>query len=359
MSGENRTPEEENSQPPFVDDRTPSEVEYDQQMDRLDTLFSSLDPGVSLLVQRIQPSWCKGVLEELTIGDDEVNLDYFIENWGGQLLLVKIRGDRGRVKGNYRIPLYSYPPMVYGKRLKYNDKSERFTDDPEPQAPNTAQSSPIVVNQPSSMEKVFQLLPTIIPMFAEMMKAQEARRQADLAMMLQISKSQGGGLSDITKVGAVMGQLSEMFRNNNAEISNPGDADFMGNALEVIKTVFANKQDVPVQDSHKLIPPKSSRPITGPPVPSSNSVVTPITKSAPQNPPDAQNTNIAQSISMMDAKEAADTIIEAMCRMPSSKRDDAIGNFIAQYKDDMGIDNEVEDGDDDYVDSEESRGRRR
>ena len=356
MSGENR---EEISQPSLIDDRTPSEIEYDQQMDRLDSLFSSLDPGVTLLIQRLQPSWCKGVLEEITIGDDEVNLDYFIENWGGHLLLVKIRGSRGRMQGNYKIPLYSYPPMVYGKRLKYNDKSERFTDETEAQAPNTAQS-PVVVNQGSSMEKLFQVLPTVLPLVSEMMKANEARRQADMAMMLSMMKSQNGsGLSDITKVGAVMSQLSEMFRNNNPEISNPGEMDFMGNALDVIKTVFSNKQDVPPQQNHhKLIPPKvGPAPSPGPAVPSSN-VVTPINTSNT-----SQNTkNIAQSISMMDAKEAADTIIEAMCRMPSSKRDDAIGNFIAQYQadmGDMGADNEVEDGDDYAADAEESRGRRR
>lgn len=328
-----------------VDRRTESEIEYDRQMDRLDTFFSNLDRGVTLLVQRIQPSWCKGVLEEITIGDDEVNLDYFIENWGGQLLLVKVRADRGRMKGNYRIPLYSYPPMVYGKRLKYNDKSERFSDDSDTPVSNPAPSSPIVVNQPSGMEKLFQILPTILPLFSEMMKANEQRRQADMAMMVQLMKSQNGsGLSDITKVGAVMSQLSEMFRSQNNDLSNSGEMDFMGNALDVIKTVFNNKQEPASQNAHRLTAHKTGSAPGGPPI-APPAKVTPI-KSAP--------TNIAQSISMMGAEEAAETVIEAIGRMPPSKRNDAMGHFIAQYQADMADDDGEYGEDDDY--SEESRG---
>lgn len=341
MNDENSTSESRKVSE-FIDDRTESEIEYDRQMDRLDSFFSNLDPGVTLLIQRIQPSWCKGVLEEITVGDDEINLDYFIENWGGHLLLVKVRGDRGRMKGNYKIPLFSYPPMVYGKRLKYNDKSERFLDESESPTPNPAQTSPVVVTQNSGIEKIVQILPTVLPLVSEMMKANEARRQADMAMMLQMMKSQSGnGLSDITKVGTVMSQLSEMFRNQSNDVSNSGDMDFMGNALEVIKTVF-NKPEANTRQEHKLIPPKTSLVPNGPPI----TPVTSIKSAAPQS--------VAQTISNMDPKQAADTIIEAMLRMPSGKREEAIGNFITQYQEDMGADSD-DDGDD-YV--EDLRGRK-
>lgn len=348
MSGEKSIPEDKEIGE-FLDDRSESEIEYDRQMDRLDSFFSSLDPGVTLLVQRIQPSWCKGVLEEITIGDDEINLDYFIENWGGHLLLVKVRGDRGRMKGNYKIPLFSYPPMVYGKRLKFNDKSERFLDEPEAQTPNPTSPSPVVVTQNSGIEKLFQVLPTVLPIVSEMMKANEARRQADMAMMIQMMKGQNSsGLSDITKVGAVMSQLSEMFKHQNADMSGSSDMDFMGNALDVIKTVFSNKNEqVPAQ--HRLIAP-SGKPNPGaPPIAPPSKVVPFKTASTP---------DIARSIANMDPKEASDTIIEAMLHMTPSKRNEAVGHFIAEYQADMAAGDDVE-GDDYEDEIEESRGRTR
>jgi len=328
-----------------LENRTPSEIEYDRQLDRLDTLFSSLSPGVTLLIQRIQPSWCKGVLEEITIGDDEINLDYFIEQWGGHLLLVKVRGASGRIAGNYKIPLFSYPPMVYGKRLKYNDKSERFLDESETPTPNPVQSSPVVVTQNSSLEKIFQALPAVLPLISEMMRSSEARRQADMAMMMQMFKSQGNGLSDITKVGTVMSQLSEMFRHQSGDMGNGGgEMDFMGNALEVIKTVFNNKPDSNIRQEHKLVAPRVNSP------PPSQSIAPPS-----KVVPIKSSVSIAQSISAMGPKEAADTIIEAILRMEPSKRNEAIGNFIAQYEADMGSGSEFDDGYDEEL--EEKRGR--
>jgi hypothetical protein len=312
-----------------IEERTSSEIEYDRQLDRLDSLFSSLSPGVTLLIQRIQPSWCKGVLEEITIGDDEINLDYFIEQWGGHLLLVKVRGASGRIAGNYKIPLFSYPPMVYGKRLKYNDKSERFLDESETPTPNPVQSSPVVVTQNSSLEKVFQALPAVLPLISEMLRSSEARRQADMAMMMQMAAAQNNsGLSDITKIGSVMSQLSEMFKRNN-EGGGSSDMDFMASALDTIKTVFANKTEKKVEP--RLIAPAKARPGAPP--------IAPPVK-LPSNVTTLKNSteNIAKSISELDPRSISDTIIKAMAHMAPDKRNEAIGHFLAEYEADMADD---------------------
>jgi hypothetical protein len=317
------------------DDRTPSEIEYDRQLDRLDSLFSSLSPGVTLLIQRIQPSWCKGVLEEITIGDDEVNLDYFIETWGGHLLLVKIRGASGKIAGNYKIPLFSYPPMVYGKKLKYNDKSDRFLDEPEsiPNA-NPAPQSPIVVKSDSGMEQIVKILPTIIPLITEYSKANEARRQADMAMMMQIMHAQNNsGLSDITKIGSVMSQLSEMFKRNNEGGGGASDMDFMASALDTIKTVFANKTEK--KSEPRLIAPVKARPGAPPVAPP---IAPPVKLTSNVTPLKNSTDNIAKSISELDPRSISDTIIQAMSRMEPGKRNEAIGHFLAEYEADMAAD---------------------
>ena len=322
-----------------IEERTPSEIEYDRQLDRLDSLFSSLSPGVTLLIQRIQPSWCKGVLEEITIGDDEINLDYFIEQWGGHLLLVKVRGASGRIAGNYKIPLFSYPPMVYGKRLKYNDKSDRYQEDSDPTpSQNPMAQGPIVVKSDSGMEQIVKILPTIIPLITEYSKANEARRQADMAMMMQIMHAQNNsGLSDITKIGSVMNQLSEMFKRNN-EGGGSSDMDFMASALDTIKTVFANKTEK--KSEPRLIAPAKARPGAPP--------VAPPVK-LPSNVTTLKNStdNIAKSISELDPRSISDTIIQAMAHMAPSKRNEAIGHFLAEYEADMADDVEGDYDDDD------------
>jgi len=326
------------------DDKTPSEIEYDRQLDRLDSLFSSLSPGVTLLIQRIQPSWCKGVLEEITIGDDEVNLDYFISTWGGHLLLVKIRGASGKIAGNYKIPLFSYPPMVYGKKLKYNDKSDRFLDEPEsiPNA-NPAPQSPIVVKSDSGMEQIVKILPTIIPLITEYSKANEARRQADMAMMMQIMHAQNNsGLSDITKIGSVMSQLSEMFKRNNEGGGGASDMDFMASALDTIKTVFANKTEK--KSEPRLIAPVKARPGAPPVAPP---IGPPVKLTSNVTPLKNSTENIAKSISELDPRSISDTIIQAMSRMEPGKRNEAIGHFLAEYEADMAADVEGDYDDDD------------
>jgi hypothetical protein len=325
-----------------IEERTSSEIEYDRQLDRLDSLFSSLSPGVTLLIQRIQPSWCKGVLEEITIGDDEINLDYFIEQWGGHLLLVKVRGASGRIAGNYKIPLFSYPPMVYGKRLKYNDKSERFLDESEIPTPNPVQSSPVVVTQNSSLEKVFQALPAVLPLISEMMRSAEARRQADMAMMMQMAAQNNSGLSDITKIGSVMAQLSEMFkRNNEGGGGGSSDMDFMAQALDTIKTVFANKTEK--KSEPRLIAPAKARPGAPP-------VAPPVKLTSNVTPLKNSTDNIAKSISELDPRSISDTIIQAMAHMAPSKRNEAIGHFLAEYEADMA----AADVEDDYEEDDQS-----
>jgi hypothetical protein len=233
--------------------------------------------------------------------------------------------------------------MVYGKKLKYNDKSDRFLDEPEsiPNA-NPAPQSPIVVKSDSGMEQIVKILPTIIPLITEYSKANEARRQADMAMMMQIMHAQNNsGLSDITKIGSVMSQLSEMFKRNN-EGGGASDMDFMASALDTIKTVFANKTEKKVEP--RLIAPVKARPGAPPVAPP---IGPPVKLTSNVTPLKNSTENIAKSISELDPRSISDTIIQAMCRMEPGKRNEAIGHFLAEYEADMAADVEGDYDDDD------------
>jgi hypothetical protein len=297
---------------------TEAEKAYEKQIERLDSFFGSLHPGVSVLIERLRPNWCAGLLEEVPITDEGLNLDYLIETWGGHLLLCKIRGMRGRlIGGSYKVPLYSYPPLRYGEVLRPQDRGDRFKQDEDTTAPSG--QSPVVVNQSSSMDKFFAALPALAPFVVKMLENSDARRREDMAMMMQMMKAQQTNpFGDITKIGNVMTQLSDLFANNmnNGNANGGNEMDFMTHVMDVLKMTFENPQQQP---QARLTQPQQT---SGPPAPVTR--LNPSAQSQPQN--------VAQTISAMEPQNAAETIIEAIGRMPSDNREAAIGHLIAEYQ---------------------------
>lgn len=198
------------------DNRTEYEREYDRQIDRLDTFFASLQPGVTLLVERLKPTWCSGLLEEMTVSEEAINLGYFIENWGGQLLLVKVRGPRGRLSGSYKIPLHTYPPLRFGEKIyrRQLENPDKIKDDPQ------ASQLPVIVNPPSpngsskAIEKIIAAIPTILPFVLKWIEASESRRQADMALILnQQHIANASPYNSLTEAFGLFTQLQSRFQN--------------------------------------------------------------------------------------------------------------------------------------------------
>jgi hypothetical protein len=328
------------------DERTESERQYDEQIERLDAFFASVQPGVTLLIERLKPSWCSGLLEEITVGDEAIDLQYFIETWGGHLLSVKVRGKGGRLAGSYKVPLHSYPPLRWGERIWPNDRGERFREKDEQQP----QQSPVVVNPPASshsFEKILSALPALLPIALQYFEGQEKRRREDMAMMLEMSRQNhggGGGGLDLSQIGTTFLQLQEVF----GKMGGGGGGDleqFLPQALDVLKMVMQPKGGGGEKHAPqgRLAPPSPIRPVTqltppkGAPAMGSSS-------SAPA-PRD-----VASQISGMEPNEAADTIIEALGRMEPGKRESAITHFIGEFQaiqDDDGEDLEGEEDNDD------------
>lgn len=310
---------------------TPAEVEYEQTIERLDTFFSGLTPGVTLLIERLRPSWCSGVLEEFTIGDEAIGLDYFIETWGGELLIVKVRGKKGQLRGSYKIPLHSFPPLRYGEPIRQSNRGDRFRDD----SPNpTPTANPVMMPAPQgfSGEKIIAAVSGLAPVFMQWIKSQddrrrheEERRQADMAMMMNAMKSnQGGGLSDITKVGAVMAQLNEMFRQNSPAAPSDSEIEFLPHALEVLRTVMGpQSQQKEQQPRAKLTAPSS-----GPPSSRPTANVTPL-----RSPND-----ISSILAQMEPAKAVESVMDALGKMSPDKRDATMGTFLMKYQQDMSDD---------------------
>lgn len=313
------------------------EEQPSEEVDRLQSLFSLLQPGVTVLIERLQPSWCSGLLEEVHL-DDSIGLDYFIETWGGQILSVKVRGDKGRLHGCYKINLSSYPPLVYGRPIKKHDKSQVFHDDET--VPNPVPSSPPVVVNNGFGEKLMTALPTVLPLVFNYMKSLEDKRQADMQMMLQMVRSnQSSGLSDITKIGSVMTQLNALFKSNAPTNSESSEMDIFPQAMEVLKLALGNQNQTQQHPRAKLTSP-SAGPISKPPSRS-------LGKTSPANVTPIRN-DVSDLISQMEPSKAAEAVLAALDQMPPDKRDEAMQSFLFQMQnqndyDDDDVEEDFED----------------
>lgn len=327
------------------DDRTDSEREYDRQIERLDSFFSAIQPGVTLLVERLKPSWCSGLLEEITVSDELIDLSYFIDNWGGELLLIKVRGKRGQLQGSYKVPLHSYPPLRYGERIYPYDKSERFKDVPDKAPP----SQPVVVNQPKSfdIEKLFASIPAILPFVMKWLENNETRRQNDMAMMMQMANKQSG-IGDISQLSTAMVQLNDLYKKTvwkgDSGAGGGGDVDFLPQALDVLKMVMSPQQQQQQSPKGHLSPPKT----VGPP---NGHNVTQLPTTAMRK----ESTDLADNIASLGSTQAAETIIDALSRMDPGKREAAIGAFLSEYSETMN-DEDDDLGGNDEEQEEDQRG---
>lgn len=329
---------------------SPADQEREQQIDRLDSFFSGLQPGVSLLIERLRPSWCSGLLEEISVPEDGIDLDYLIETWGGHLLSVKMRGKGGRlVGGSYKVPLFTYPPLRYGKQIRQYDKGERFEDE-RPQASMPAMP-PINVNPSQSMEKIVAAIPMIIPIVTKLMDGAESRRQNDMAMMIQLMKgNQGSALGDITKIGAMMTQLNEMFKQNaGGGDAGGGEVDFISNAMDIVKMVLDNKpapapQPPQLRQPANISAPSPVRPSSPPP--RQTIAPEPAAASVTQLNPQKEPLNIADAISQMNPDEAATTVLDALSKMSPDKQQAAVVSLLGEYESLMGGDDQDFEGDD-------------
>jgi hypothetical protein len=318
---------------------TESELKDEYTIERLDSFFAGLSPGVSILIQRLRPSWCSGVLEEFVV-DEPISLDYFIDTWGGELLLVKVRSKGGKLRGSYKIPLHSFPPLVFGKQISQPNRGDRFREDP----PAAAPPPPSIVQQTGlPTEKLIAAASGLAPVLMQWMKAQEDRRRAeedrrreDMQMMMKMMQSnQTSGLQDITKVGAVMSQLNELFKQN-APVTGGSEMDFLPHALDVLKTVMGSQSASKDQPKARITPPVPS--LTSGPPSRREAKVTPL--------PVRDGGDVSSQIAKMEPARAVESVIEALGQMDPDKRDAVIGTFLMKYQEDMSDDDAHEDEDD-------------
>jgi hypothetical protein len=296
------------------DIRTESERTADEHLEKIDQFFSQLQPGATLLIERFQPSWCSGILEEITISNEALTLDYFIDTWGGSVLGVKLRGAKGRFSGGaYKIPLHSYPPKVYGEVITKSQVMDRLRGIEKEIVP----AAPVQNNQPmrstsSAMDKLLSALPAVIPVFLKYMESSAERRQREMLMMMKMmnpaSSGGVGSIADITKMGTALAELQKTF-GAGAGAASGEITDFIPQALGILETLLVKRQ--PEQ-------PQAARLSAAPAPPNVRSLKKP--------------SSVASSIADMRPQQAAHTIIEALGSMSPDNRSAAIQEFMGEYQ---------------------------
>lgn len=309
MAKTDKTPEISRDE---IDFRTEPERMADDKIEMLEAELAALQPGVQVIIERLKPSWCKGQLEKLTVDEDGLDIDYLIQNWGGQLLSIKIIGQGNRIRGSHSVELYSFEPRRYGKLL-------RPPNAPNDDEPSTVAGNPVVVQSPPAQDNSEFMIRMM-----DMLNAQRQSEVETLRLMLQQQQSAPapspayGGVTDFLKMATAFNKVKEIFQSDQQPMSSNPDEMFPMQIMDLVGKFI----QTPDAQRAPLVPPQQKpAPAPSPPIPAT------LPRS---NPTPAPFTSIRQDggdlvtqISQMEPELAADVLLTALGKMPPEKQEAA------------------------------------
>ena len=323
--------------------QTVTEQVAEDKIFALERELALLQPGTAVILERLKPSWCKGQLEKVTIGDDGLDLDYLIRTWGGHLLSLKIVGSGNRIKGSHTVELYTFEPRRWGKKLI---APNRMDDDESPPIQN-----PVMMQPPPSQELA------LIPQFLEMLNTSRQNEMDTLRTLLLNQQQQQpapaatpmGGIGDIVKMATAMNQLKEMFRAEKSTDDQP--EQFPAQVMDMVKVFLDSKNSQP---QTRLVAPVQQVPQQAPPPSRARVPVAvpspPLQGNSTSKPMNEQD--IISNITAMAPAHAAETLITALGKMPPDKQSECLAEFMGRFNESVP---EYAQGSDEYgpIDDEE------
>jgi hypothetical protein len=318
-----------------IDDPGDPEQVMEDKISRLEHELANIQPGVQVIIERLQPSWCRGQLEKLTIGDEGLTVDYLIQKWGGHLLSIKIIGKKGRLRGQHTVELYTFDPRKYGKQLK-----APFSDDSS--EPSVQSPAPVIVQNNQANEIMLKCM--------EMMAMQQKSQIDTLTAILQ-SKIQADAVASAAVPTTSGNQTWKSMLD-------------MVTGFQKLKSVFAEMSPAPTGDLEEAFPsqimdmlkmamgqgnqranitqpkPPPNLPPSRQPIQVNNNPT-----AAPAPAPLNDKKNLAVEISNLSSDKAAETILDAIALMPKGKQERAMQAFWTAFQDTMSdaADDEYED----------------
>lgn len=356
----NDTEELEETTVEVLDQDEATEPKEMKNANRLQGLLSNLEQGWKLSIYRTQPTWCRGHLESFEIfdpNDQNIDIDYLQRTWGGQKIMVKIHDARGRWLGGGSISLFSFPPMVRGKVLTYDQVQNG------PQDPNPALGVPPVP----------QALPAPQPQIdvARLIEMMQGAKQNDMQLALQMleqSKVQNAPpvqqiqpmVEQMMGMFSLFGQMKEMFGQNMGDSPQSGGEESMLPVIgELVKGLMNRQQPqhAPQQVMRRgaLAPPRKvpagvsrRKPVAQSPA------AAPIPPAAiPEMGVDGGNNLavVANQLGSLSPKDMAEVALEAFGNMTEANREEAMQHFFVNMQGDGNLDDSSFE-DDNYNDDE-------
>ena len=152
-----------------------------RELEELDEYLSGIEPGYTLVLSRVEPGWCKGLLEEISVTQTSspVDLNYIINTWGGHKIRLRFRRPDGKWAKFRDVELYTFQPLIYGRTIERSAPNPHKQDKP-PEETSMVRHEPAPLEPPESKSR--EML--------EMMEVIQRMRAADMQAMAAMAQAQ-------------------------------------------------------------------------------------------------------------------------------------------------------------------------
>lgn len=299
-------------------------------LEDLEEFLSGVEPGFSVMISRVEPGWCKGLLEDRSIDEisEPISLNYLINTWGGHRLRLKFRRPGGQWLKHRDINLYTYEPLIWGQPLKRPSPNPHLLS-MEDEKKQTALSVPTPASLP-----VPAPAPDTKKEMMELLQMMQAMRAADMQAMAAMMQNRDNGPDPYKMMQAAFGLFSQI--QSTVRPSGPAGGDendevlgLLGKLADMFST---NKKE---EQSARITPPRSDRPVHE--------------QLAGMEPSEALMT-FRQAVSAMPRERQEKTMSELLGSIEQIGGTDLLLSQLEQ-RGILGIDDEVDTEDDAHEDS--------
>lgn len=333
-----------------VDLRTPEQKRSDERLERLTQELASIESGVTVIISRLQPSWCKGQLEKVTVGEEGLDIEYLIRKWGGHLLQLRIQDANGHLRGSHTVELYSWEPKRKGRVIKDPDA---FEDDEQPIQNPAPEPVPQYGSPQLDLFRMFEMMNA-------QREAELSRMQAILLHQMEQSAPASqhqkpvSSIRDMIALFKAVEEVKGMFGGDGGGGGDEGELPRQ--VMDIARLFLESKKSQP--SAQIVQPQRAPKPMQMPqPNPAAKRIPPkePPRERESVSPPEnvtpiRSNDDLVKQLTELDPIEAADTLANALSSMRPEKQEAAIAVFMSRINETMGdefemIEEDIEEGD--------------
>lgn len=283
--------------------------------DLINSWLSELSPGSTLVVNRLEPAFARGWLEEIPITDNErpIDLEGIRNRWGGHKLSLRVRkpagstGKRGGTLGkSHVVELYSFEPLRYGRPVRWNSQKNPFLDGDDNKDQVTVSPVQIPPPQQPHNDIIAQILASQQALLMQMMSQK--------AEPVPTRKEKTPAFEQLGEAVQLVKMIQAMTPTASLASSTGGDLDGLSAFLPIISSLLGKGSG---SDKPKL----SAR--SNPTAVSSN------------------EKSMAQQIASLGPDGAARACAEILANIPDDQREQAVDSFFNHAK--ISLNDEFED----------------